>query len=302
MNSVGELVETILSRINIADTNELAEAVESWRGASGGAPLPYDLSRQKVWNLPIVERNWENLLRVADQVSRARLLATAHRESGAWLNALPVSSLGTLLDSESFRVAIALRVGADVCKPHSCRCGGRMDSRGLHDLSCRYSAGRFPRHSAMNDVVKRALQKAGLPSVLESPGLDRGDGSCPDGITVFPFSGGRSLVWDCTCVDTFAWVHLNRSAMEAGIAANSAEERKRRKYCALAEAHQFEPIAVETMGVHGESTGVIIKAIGRRLVEATGDPREANWFRQDLAIAIQPGNAFSILSAGRERF
>ena len=27
MNSVGELVETILSRINIADTNELAEAV-----------------------------------------------------------------------------------------------------------------------------------------------------------------------------------------------------------------------------------------------------------------------------------
>ena len=124
------------------------------------------------WELPIVERNWENMLRVADQVCRARLLATAQRESGAWLNALPVSSLGTLLDSESFKVAIALRMGADVCIPHSCRCGGRMDSRGLHGLSCRYSAGRFPRHSAINDVVKRALQKAGLPSVLEPPGLD----------------------------------------------------------------------------------------------------------------------------------
>ena len=302
MNSVGELVETNLSRNNIADTNELAEAVESWRGASGDAPLPDDHSRQKAWDLPIVERNWENMLRVADQVCRAGLLATAQRESGAWLNALPVSSLGTLLDSESFRVAIALRVGADVCINHSCRCGGRMDSRGLHGLSCRYSAGRFPRHSAMNDVIKRALQKAGLPSVLEPPGLDRGDGSRPDGITVFPFSGGRSLVWDCTCVDTFAGVHLNRSAMEADIAANNAEERKRRKYAALAEAHQFETIAVETMGVYGESTGVIIRAIGRRLVEATGDPREANWFRQNLAIAIQRGNAFSILSAGRERF
>ena len=90
--------------------------------------------------------------------------------------------------------------------------------------------------------------------------------------------------------------------MEAGIAANNAEERKRHKYAALAEAHQFEPIAVETMGVYGESTGVIIRAIGRRLVEATGDPREAHWFRQNLAIAIQRGNAFSILSAGRERF
>ena len=84
----------------------------------------------------------------------------------------------------------------------------------------------------MNDVIKRALQKAGLPSVLEPPGLDRGNGSLPDCITVFPFSGGRSLVWDCTCVDTFADVHLNRSAMEVGAAANSSEEHKRRKYAA----------------------------------------------------------------------
>ena len=80
MNSVDELVEAILSRINIADTNELAEAVESWRRASGGAPLPDDPSRQKVWDLPIVEINWENMLRVADQVSRARLLATAQKD------------------------------------------------------------------------------------------------------------------------------------------------------------------------------------------------------------------------------
>ena len=114
--------------------------------------------------------------------------------------------------------------------------------------------------------------------------------------------GDRSLVWDCTCVDTFAGVHLNRSAMEDGRAANSAEECKLRKYAALAEAHQFEPIADETMGVYGKSTGVILRAIGRCLVEATGDPREVNWFRQNLAIAVQRGNAFSILSAGRERF
>ena len=154
----------------------------------------------------------------------------------------------------------------------------------------------------MNDVIKRVLQKAGLPSVLEPPGLDRGDGSRPAGITVFPFSGRRSLVWDCTCVDTFAGVHQTRSAMETGAAANSAVERKRRKYAALGEVHQFEPIAVETMGVYGESTGVILIAIGHRLVEMTGEPREVNWFRQNLAIAIQRGNAFSILWAGRERF
>ena len=45
-------------------------------------------------------------------------------------------------------------------------------------LCIRYSAGHFPRHSAMNDVIKRAIQKApgGSKKVLEPPGLDRGDG------------------------------------------------------------------------------------------------------------------------------
>lgn len=302
MNSVGDLVEAILSKVNIADTNELEDAVVAWRGISGCVTLPDEPNRQKCWDLPLVKRSWEEMLRGADQVSRARCLAAAQKESGAWLNALPVPSLGTLLDSESFRIAIALRVGADICIPHSCRCGRMMDRKGLHGLSCRYSAGRHPRHSAMNDVVKRALLKAGLPSVLEPPGLDRGDGSRPDGITVFPFSRGKSLVWDCTCVDTFAESHLNQSAIEAGAAAKGAEDRKRHKYAALAEAHQFEPIAVETTGVYGASTGLILRAIGRRIVETTGEPREAVWFYQNLGIAIQRGNAFSILSSGRERF
>ena len=70
-------------------------------------------------------------------------------------------------------------MGADVCISHSCCCGGRIDSRGLHGLSFKYSAGCFPRNFAMNYVTERAFQKAGLPSVLEPrpPGLDRGDGS-----------------------------------------------------------------------------------------------------------------------------
>ena len=51
MNSVGKLVENILSKINIADTDELAEAVESWRGLVVGLPCP------KAWDLIIAKRN-----------------------------------------------------------------------------------------------------------------------------------------------------------------------------------------------------------------------------------------------------
>ena len=68
INSVGELVETIISRTNIANTNELAEAVESWRGASGGASLPDDPRRQKAWGIPIVKRNWNMMLREGYQL------------------------------------------------------------------------------------------------------------------------------------------------------------------------------------------------------------------------------------------
>ena len=44
-NSVGELVETILSRINIADTNELAEAVDSECGVVEGGQCWWFLAR-----------------------------------------------------------------------------------------------------------------------------------------------------------------------------------------------------------------------------------------------------------------
>ena len=57
--------------------------------------------------------------------------------------------------------------------------------------------------------------------------------------------------------------------MEAGTAAKCAEERMGRKYAAFEVAHQFESIAVEIMEVYGRSTGVILMATGRRLVEGT---------------------------------
>ena len=86
----------------------------------------------------------DKMLAEADQVDRARLLAAGCRESGVWLGAVPVSSLGTEVDPEVLRIGIALRLGAKVCEGHRCRCGCNIDEKGYHPLSCRYSAGRFP--------------------------------------------------------------------------------------------------------------------------------------------------------------
>ena len=40
--------------------------------------------------------------------------------------------------------------------------------------------------------------------MLEPSGPNRGDGKRPDGITVHPYSRGHCIIWDATCVNTFA--------------------------------------------------------------------------------------------------
>ena len=96
---------------------------------------------------------------------------------------------------------------------------------------------------------------------LRAPGLDRGDGRRPDGITVFPFCNGRSLVWDCNCVDMYAASHLMHmmgAVFKPGTAAGKAEIHKRLKYERLGDSFIFESVAIETTGVYGPSTTVIL--------------------------------------------
>ena len=110
------------------------------------------------------------------------------KESGAWLRALPVSSLGLRMDDDTVRIAVGLRLGTSVCGPHQCQhCSAMVDEFGRHALSCRRSEGRHQRHAALNDIMKRALASAHVPSRLEPTGLVRSDGKRPDGVTLTPW-------------------------------------------------------------------------------------------------------------------
>ena len=119
--------------------------------------------------------------------------------------------------------------------------------------------------------MKRALASAGVPSVLEPVGLDRGDGRRPDGLTLFPYTQGKSLIWDATCTDTYAGDSIVACAADPGAAARAAEARKRRRYEDLAQRYRFEPLAVETTGVLGPAFANFITDLGRRVAVATGD-------------------------------
>ena len=80
------------------------------------------------------------------------MLAAAECESGMWLQVVSVPSLGTQLDLDTLTVSVALRIGAPVCEPHVCRCGGNVNTIGLNKLACSFSAGRLARQAELIDV------------------------------------------------------------------------------------------------------------------------------------------------------
>ena len=163
-------------------------------------------------------------------------------------------------------------------------------------MSCRFNEGRLPRHTAINNIICRALKASDTPASLEPLGLNLENRLRPDGITINPFSRGKPLSWDATCMNTFAESSVFGNAVEAGHVANKAEVSKRAKYAALASSYRFEPIAIETLGVFGPTTKNIIREIGKLITEKTGEKRETLWLKQRLSIAVQRGNALSILS------
>lgn len=234
-------------------------------------------------------------MEVAVGVDVARLKAVAEPESGAWLHALPSSHLGTHLNNDSLRIGAALRLGCSLCEPHQCLCGATVEANGHHGLSCGRCAGRFPRHQSINEIIRRALVSANLPSVLEPQGLSRTDGKRPDGLTLVPWARGRSLIWDATCVSTFAPSHLNYTVRKAGAAAETAAKLKHTKYSNLEPIYDFVPVAVETSGPWCSEAKCFIKKLGQRLRESGCDPRSGSYLVQQISLAVQRGNAASIL-------
>ena len=71
----------------------------------------------------------------ADEKFKVCLSGSTSKESGAWLNALPVSALGLQTDDEMIQVGVCLRLNAPLCHPHQCcHCGLDVDTSGTHGL------------------------------------------------------------------------------------------------------------------------------------------------------------------------
>jgi len=118
-------------------------------------PSPPASAVQRVWNNQCCEFQADQLLVAAvDDVERARYLASRAPGSDDWLHTLPLSSIGLKMDNVTVRIAVGLRLGALIVRPHICVCGTEVAVNGHHwtILTSRLRTTFMPQ-SSQRDIV-----------------------------------------------------------------------------------------------------------------------------------------------------
>src|ERR1700704_2377336 len=233
-----------------------------------GIPLDFvpekfsDRKVQRNWDLPRINSKFCELFESSEPTTRARLLASSTKESSKWLLVVPSSQLGLLLDNNAARIAVGLRLGSQLCEEHKCVFGVAVRKDGVHGLSCKSSAGRISRHDEAYKIVSHAFSSAGFPNIIQPPGISRDDGKRPDGMTLIPWSHGKSLLWDVTIRDTLAPSYVNQYSKESRSIADNAERFKHNHYILLKENYLLTPIAFETR-LYGSRNEEVHRKIGK---------------------------------------
>ena len=271
-------------------------AFDKWKQVSTQNTAPENSCYQSSWDKEIYETNYQRLLCSApSKAEKGHLLAVSSINSSDWLNAIPIPSVGLKLDPMTLKISRGLRLGTTLCHQYQCICGVMVEPYGRHGLSCKLQMGRRSRHDKINKLIKRALKQAKIPAINEPSNLSRTDGKQPDGLTLTTWKNGKCLLWDTTVADTLCNSYINQTSKLAGATAEAREFSKTLKYTELSNDYCFSPIGKETFGSWGSDGQKVVKEIGRKIMEETGEKRSTIFLFQSISIAIQRGNASCVL-------
>ena len=130
--------QILRASLSTQEDDDVNRCLEQWLDLNECTAIPDPCFKQRAWDKPIVEREFNHLMqKQVDNYDKARLLAASIKHSGDWLYAIPISSCGLRLDDQAVRIAIGLRLGVDICQLHTCICGTLVDARDAHGLSCK---------------------------------------------------------------------------------------------------------------------------------------------------------------------
>ena len=88
---------------------------------------------------------------------------------------------------------------------------------------------------------------------------------------------------------------INQSSKIAGAAADYREELKTQKYSERAEKYRYVSVGLESMGSWRTSGHKIVKEIGKKVMQATGETRSTESLFQAISIALQRGYASCVI-------
>ena len=114
-------------------------------------------------------------------------------------------------------------------------------------------------------------------------------------LTLTTWTQGKSLIWDFTCADTLCDSYVKKASKESCSAAAERENKKIEKYSNLSENYHFVPVGIETYGAFGPQGLKLLKQIGKKICEATGEKRSTYFLLQSISMAVQRANAACVL-------
>ena len=178
-----------------------------------------------------------------------------------------------------------------MCVPHLCRCDSPVDARGLHSIFCKQAPGRSSTHHMLNDLVARAF--AAVP--VEPVGLVRQDGKRPDGLTLIPFEGGRSLTWDvtvivCSTADSYIDLAVQGPAAVWRRWQPLAMRRNVTQLCGLTMISSRSRSRPWDRPINESATSFLYDS-GRGISPVSGEDREPQFLFQLISVATQRFNA-----------
>ena len=103
------------------------------------------------------------------------------------------------------------------------------------------------------------------------------------------------MIWDVTVADSVCQSYVTQCSKISGAAADIRETKKKTKYQNLTNDYIFVPIGIETFGAYGQEGHKLVRTIGKKISEVTGEKRSTSFLFQRISMAIMRGNANCIL-------
>ena len=154
------------------------------------------------------------------------------------------------------------------------------------------------RHKEVNKLIRHGLDQDKIPSTLEPIGLSRrGDKKRKDGLTYPTCKNEKWLIWDFTSADSLSKSYVKKSFYISGLCSSW---KRRQKVENIAICQIITILCPGTYGTYSPQGIKLVKKIGNKIQDATGEKLSTFYLYQSISISIQKDNAVCVMGCPKD--